>query len=453
MRREGSALVPTGATYSRNTSESTSEHGFCKWPDCGITNVTLGMYVILVHPRGESGEPFASQRPEAIAQLGTIEKSTVFFVQILSSSANMIARKGRILQGLWSPQTAVWHSNCTFHGGVPQSERPGLPPQQEQFVPDPENGKVQVKVRRRRTHRHRRNRAARRAIVFAVAVVFVAATSTAALRYFSPSLFGKQSIPTIPEPSQAGLNRTALNQILLRTPPSRPVYPYSVVPGGVEDAKELKWVAEHDPVVAAHYAGFNYARAQVVRLTLARTAYVSYRIGNHIYWTHRRITLHKGEKLITDGRMTARGRCANRVEGTPQQEASPAEPSAEKFDQPLREGSGTAMQSPGVPFESALNRAPAPGLEAAAPLTLYDPFVGGSWVPISPPPLPAALCGPAKKSGAAGTTGDSGNSGKKKTVCTVSGGPEPIPEPGTWITFASGLSAILWQARRKLSRA
>jgi len=111
----------------------------------------------------------------------------------------------------------------------------------------------------------------------------------------------------------------------------------------VEDVKELKWVAEHDPIVGAHYAGFDYARAQVVRLTLARTVYVSYRIGNRIYWTRRRVKLHKGEKLITDGRMTARSRCANRVEETPQQqESSAVEPTPETLDQPIRAGEGTA---------------------------------------------------------------------------------------------------------------
>ena len=66
-----------------------------------------------------------------------------------------------------------------------------------------------------------------------------------------------------------------LDNILSQERQPRPVYPYSVVPGGVEDAKELKWVAEHDPVVAAHYAGFDYNHAQVVRLTLARTVYMS----------------------------------------------------------------------------------------------------------------------------------------------------------------------------------
>ena len=325
-------------------------------------------------------------------------------------------------------------------------------------MPEAQNGDVQVVVRRRRSRRHRRNRLIRRYLAAAIVVVFVASVSIFALQYFSPSIFsGRQSPTHAVDASAPSLDRgNAINQILSEARPSRPVYPYSVVAGGVEDAKELKWVAEHDPIVGAHYAGFDYAHAQVVRLTLARTAYLSYRIGNHIYWTRRRIKLHKGEKLITDGRMTARTRCANRVEETPQQQAvSPAEPAMQRFDEPVRPGEGIAMQSPAVPFESAfLTRPQMPGFEGVAPLSLYDPFEGGSFIPLSPPPLPAGLCKPVKKKGAAGAV--SGASGKKKNPlsCEVSGGgPETVPEPGTWLLFASGLAAIYWKARRKISLA
>ncbi len=281
--------------------------------------------------------------------------------------------------------------------------------------------------------------------------------SAVALKYFTPSLFrAKQSLPVTFEQTELTRNRALpFSQSFSPARLSRPVYPYSVVPGGVEDAKELKWVAEHDPVVAAHYAGFDYARAQVVRLTLARTVYVSYRIGNRIYWTRRRVTLHKGEKLITDGRMTARSRCANRVEETAQQEASPVEPPVQKFDEPVRTGDGTAVQSPPVVFQSALlNRPQMPGLGPAGPLSLYDPFVGGSWISLAPPPLPVpeGLCGPLKKKGTTGTEGGEGGKGKKK-VGPCGGTTETVPEPGTWLLFASGLTAIYWVARRKLSRA
>ena len=321
-------------------------------------------------------------------------------------------------------------------------------------MPDPQNGNVQV-VKRRRTRRHRRNRLIRRWLAVAVIAVFISSVSTVALRYFSPSLFRlSESAP--PPIGRIGLSRSsAVDEIPVRAQASRPIYPYSVVSGGVEDAKELKWVAEHDPVVAAHYAGFDYEHAQVVRLTLARTVYVSYRIGSRIYWTRRRLTLHKGEKLITDGRITARTRCANRVEETPQQEAaSPVEPPVQKFDEPIRDGQGTAMQSPPTPFESALlNRPIVPGTEPMGPLALYNPFVGGNWVPVAPPPIPEGLCAPVKKKGAGGVTEGGGTgTGKKKKPGPCGEAPGTVPEPGTWLLFASGLAAIYWQARRKLSR-
>lgn len=322
-------------------------------------------------------------------------------------------------------------------------------------MPDPENGKTKVIIRRRRTRRHRRNQLLRRFLAATFLAVLTAGASTLALRYFSPSLFRQRESRQIIDPSALRHDRSTLEQAAFGVQPSRPIYPYSVVPGGVEDAKELKWVAEHDPVVAAHYAGFDYARAQVVRLTLARTVYVSYRIGSHIYWTRRRVTLHKGEKLITDGRMTARTRCGNRVAEAPQQEAAPAvEPPVQKFDEPIRAGDGTAMQAPPVPFESALlNRPAMPGLGPLGPLSLYNPFVGGGWVSVSPPPLPIGLCAPVKKKGSESDTGIGLDTKKKKTgPCGSGGGTETVPEPATWIMFASGLAAIVWQARRRFVR-
>jgi hypothetical protein len=319
-------------------------------------------------------------------------------------------------------------------------------------VPDPENGNIKMVVRRRRSRRHRQNTVIRRICVAAVLALVTAGASTIAFRYFDPSLFRiRHAESSAFGPTEVSRETGVALKVLSEQPSVRPVYPYSVVPGGIEDAKELKWVAEHDPIVAAHYAGFDYNHAQVVRLTLARTVYMSYRIGNHIYWMRRRITLHKGEKLISDGRMTARVRCGNRVEPTAQQPASPAEPAPEKFDQPVQAGEGTAMQSPDVPFQSALlNRPVTPGFDPGGPLSLYNPFEGGNGLALSPPPLPEGVCGPVKK-GSTGTV--TGSNGKKKPgPCGSTGSPSPVPEPGTWLMLLSGLAAIGWQARHKLLR-
>jgi len=309
--------------------------------------------------------------------------------------------------------------------------------------------------KKRRSRRHRRNRMIRRGAV-ALLVFFTLGVSAITLKYLTPSLFrARRSLPATFEQAELSRERLlTLNKLVSQAAPSpeRPVYPYSLIPGGIEDAKELKWVAEHDPIVATHYAGFDYDHARVVRAALSSTVYMSYRIGNHVYWMHHSVTLHKGEKLITDGKIWARARCGNRVENGPRTGVEAAvEPPAMAFDQPIRMPSGSAMQSPGVPFESALLSHPN-GLNNVGPLSLYDPVGGGGWVPLSPPPLPSALCGPNRKKG----SGDSGccvgdeGPGKGKKTPGCGGGPGVVPEPGTWVLFASGLLFIGWQARRKM---
>jgi len=311
----------------------------------------------------------------------------------------------------------------------------------------PEAGNSQTIVRRRPTRRHRRNRNLRRALLVVVLVASGFCLSKIALHYLSPSRFGAGAF--VEQDRHA--SDVALPLLAQPEPASqmedRAVYPYSVVPGGVKDAQELKWAAEHDPVVARHYAGFDYDHARVVRLVLARTAYISYRIGNKVYWTRRRITLKKGETVITDGKMTARTRCANRVEEVPQQATSSSEPPATKFEEPVHPATGTANQAPPVPFQSALlNRPGVPGLGPAPPLGLYDPFGSGTWVPLSPPPLPG-VCGVGKKK----PTADA--SKKKGDPCAPGGGGGgEVPEPGTSLLVASGLGFLYWTSRRRFVR-
>jgi hypothetical protein len=317
------------------------------------------------------------------------------------------------------------------------------------------------KGRRRRTLRHRRNRLARRTLYVAAIALITGACTALVLKGLAPSLFEAQNFSP-PSFEQAELSRErllTLDQLIFQgaAPPDRPVYPYSIVPGGVQDVKELKWVAEHDPVVAAHYAGFDYDHARVVRLTLARSAYVSYRIGKHVYWTHRRLTLHKGEKVITDGKMMARTRCANSVEEVPQQAAEPGpEPPAEKFDQPGPPANATTVRTPPVPFESALLNRPRPlGPLPTGPMSLFNPLPGQGWLPLSPPPVPAGLCEPNKKTGEVekGCCVGGEVHKKKKGAGCGAGGTGVVPEPSTWILFTSGLAVIFWQSRRKLIRA
>ena len=303
-------------------------------------------------------------------------------------------------------------------------------------------------IRRRPTRRHCRNRAIRRVLLAVFCAGLVCGLTSIALQRLSPSLFRSSNS------SESGSRGNEANRALLLTQQeslrqieNRPAYPYSVVSGGVRDVQELKWAAEHDPVVASHYAGFDYDHARVVRLVLARTAYISYRIGNKVYWTRHRVSLKKGETLITDGKITARSRCGNRVEEVPQQATSSLEPPAIKFEEPLLPSMGTAVTTLPIPFESALNRPGLPGWGPELPLSLVDPFENGVWVPINPPPIPTSVCGIGNKPTKVVAGGKKG----KKNPCGVIGG--EVPEPGTWLLIASGLAAMYCKTRSKFARA
>ena len=322
---------------------------------------------------------------------------------------------------------------------------------------EPDVGSVRKGFRRRRTRRHRRNLLLRRCLSGFITAFFILGFSALALRHFSPSLFRSAGAQSFPDRRQLEASRERVvlaNEESFRpNTEGRAIYPYSVIPGGVADARELKWVAEHDPVVAAHYAGFDYDHARIVRLVLARTVYVSYRIGNHVYWTRRRITLHKGEKLITDGKITGRAKCANRVEEVPQQATSQSEPPVAKFEAPITPADGTALQGPPVPFVSSLfNRPNVAGFEPSLPMTLYSPFSGGHWLSFAAPPLPhGAVCPPPKK-GKGSEVAPEASSKKKPTDCTTEGGGGTVPEPSTLLLLGTGLVILSWQARRKFFR-
>ncbi len=311
--------------------------------------------------------------------------------------------------------------------------------------------------RRRPTRRHRRNRLIRRILLGLFCATLTVSLASVGLHYLSPSLFQASQHGEI-DRQTAEASRdlfVAVQQASLRQMENRPVYPYSIVPGGVRDAKDLKAAAEHDPVVARHFAGFDYDHARVVRLALARTVYVSYRIGNKVYWSRHRLTLKKGETVITDGKITARTRCANRVEEIPQQAVSQTEPSVAKFEEPIAPATGTAISNPPVPFQSALlNRAPAQGIGTSEPISMYDPISGGNLIPLSPPPLPLGVCGIGGKKNGNGHDGGIGIGGKKKKKGTnpCGGGGGEVPEPGSWLLVATGLGLMIWKMRQKFGR-
>lgn len=230
------------------------------------------------------------------------------------------------------------------------------------------------------------------------------------------------------------------------------IYPYSVVPGGVASVAELQAAIHHDRVVAQHYTGFDFKKARMIELRHARLAYLSYRIGEKIFWTRRLIALRAGEKLITDGKILARARCGNRVSTLPQIIVAPAEPTVEEFDNPIIEGGSVAQLAFPGSFESALLTRTAPF--SFEPQNPAGPVLGPTSLGGPPgffsPPLPGT-CEPARKPqpkpGAAFTPDSDELKKKKKSPCSPK--PPVVPEPGTMLLVATGISGIYLRYRKK----
>lgn len=114
----------------------------------------------------------------------------------------------------------------------------------------------------------------------------------------------------------------------------RPVFPYSIVPGGVRSAAELQAAAKADAVVAKHYADFRIAQARTVHLDRPLAMFVSYRRNNQVFWTKNRMVIPAGETLISDGENLARVRCGNRLSPIALKPVAASEPTTEELNEP-----------------------------------------------------------------------------------------------------------------------
>jgi hypothetical protein len=220
----------------------------------------------------------------------------------------------------------------------------------------------------------------------------------------------------------------------------RLIYPYSIVPGGISSAEDLRNAAAHDGVVATHFSGFNYRRARLIEVKQPQKVYLSYRLHNKVYWTVRQASLHVGEKLLTDGTLTARTRCGNQVSVLPRVASSPDEPPLAELDRP------DAMASGIEGFPAALNSKILnvdPGLPIG-PATSGVPVPGGGTPPgvFVPPPIGGGGFG-----GGGGTGGGSGGGGGPGGG-GGGGHPPATPEPGTILLVLSGAGIIFARYRK-----
>jgi hypothetical protein len=209
------------------------------------------------------------------------------------------------------------------------------------------------------------------------------------------------------------------------------VYPYSVVDGGVHSVQELRSAIGRDPVVAKHYSNFKLNRARVIEARADRDFHVSYRIGDEIFWTKKKLKVAKGERLITDGTTFTRTRCANVLSEVPKGKTSPDEPTAEVLDTPTSPPSGPSASMPPVVIAGGT-----PGPLGGGGDGNGDP--GGEGVFSDPGLGPGPGPGP-------------GVDPRLDPDPDPDSNPVPVPEPTTMLLLGSGLAG-LWGFRKKFRK-
>jgi PEP-CTERM motif len=224
---------------------------------------------------------------------------------------------------------------------------------------------------------------------------------------------------------KTGARQTYSSFVAMR--PSRPSYLYSVVPGGIASVEELRQSMQQDPVVAQEFEGFDFQRAHVVKVSENQSMNVAYRLGDKVYWTRKKVALHPGETLISDGKIVARTRCGNRIAMTPLGPPSVVEPMESDFDQPLFSNDMVTHEAEPQPEPYA---AIIPGAAAPVPAEGLQPVKGSRKFPFFILPVfGAPVLG-------------AGGGGASHTPLAVA------PEPGTMLLFSSGLIGVYCKARK-----
>jgi hypothetical protein len=241
---------------------------------------------------------------------------------------------------------------------------------------------------------------------------------------------------------------------------NRAVYPYSVIPGGADSSEELRQAVDSDRVVAEHYSDFDIAKVRRITLNAPQLVYVSYRVGNSVYWTRNKLMLAKGEAVLTDGRSMARVRCGNRISVSPVRPNLATEPSVEDFNAPIFPPSlstpylaASSIPPAGFPPGSSSEFSASPG-SPFVPDAPFFPLPGGGGVGKNSSPPPPGGGGSTPPPGGGGGTPPPGGGtpppGGGGSPPPGGGGTPPpvgIPEPGTGILVLVGMGGA-WLVRR-----
>jgi hypothetical protein len=275
-------------------------------------------------------------------------------------------------------------------------------------------------------------------------VIFAIAAGILGLALIVSDRPGRGAPPLRSEAARTQEPRAVDTVTAARVRDSRPVYGYSVIPGGVYDAHELRDAIAGDAALVRHYGSLRLAAVRAERLDTPRRRYVSYRVGDDIYWTKKPVTVAAREVILTDGNREIRARCGNELSAAPRLPVRDVEPSPEALDTetPAAAPTGPLASTPlAMAFPASGDPALGPALPGsdASPSWRVVPTVPGR---VAPPPVPQNTDPDAPRT----TTPDP----SAETPGNESTPTQTIPEPALLVLVGAG--GLGWLARARTRR-
>ncbi len=204
----------------------------------------------------------------------------------------------------------------------------------------------------------------------------------------------------------------------------------------IHSIRDFQKVVRNDPVLEAHFAGFNWDTARIARQEKDVWTYVSYRKGDVIWRTTKAVRLPKGDGYVTDGTRVVRTFCCNDYVIAPAPTgAGPAAP-VERVDAPPRRTERSVEEVP--PLASGAPVGEEPGVVPAyhdVPAVYSGPPIFYSNPPGTPPFVPYS-------------------SPKHNPPPKPPPHPTPVPEPATFVLVGvgAGMLGFFGLLRRKRTR-
>lgn len=267
-------------------------------------------------------------------------------------------------------------------------------------------------------------------LVIACTGVLISFSACSPSRKSAPGRFSELR----PEVAGSGLQSAPSGQS------NRPIYPFSLVPGGVRDGDEIAAVRATDAVLRSHYSEVG---PRLIRETMARDEwlYTSYRVGASVYWTKHAVRVRAGEAVLSDGVHMIRARCGNRLSAVPNKPTRLVDPPSVLEDTPAV---ASEQKPPEAPFADQRDG----GSGGGDPEDSLLGLPGQTANPTSHP-LPSDL---AQKPQLVTTTRQTINGPAAALLgarANATAAAITAPEPGTWATMLGGLGIIGCIARRR----